>query len=215
MSAAGTWHGMRLLHRWWDRLAVYLPVMLMAVLAMLSYWLVRTAPSTPEPVSEKAKTHVPDYLMFDFTVRVFDGQGRLKSELSGREGRHFPDTDTVEIDAVRVRTFNPEGRLTTARAQRGLSNADGSEVQLFGQAVVVREAHAPPRGSAQERQELRSDFLHLFADNEAIRTHRPVELLRGRQDRFTADRMDYDNLDRVMRLQGRVRGEIAPRSSRP
>jgi len=214
MSATATRHGVRLLHRWWDRLAVYLPVMLMAVLAMLSYWLVRTAPSTPEPVSEKATTHVPDYQMFDFTVRVFDVQGRLKSELSGREGRHFPDTDTVEIDGVRVRTFNAEGRVTTARAERGLSNADGSEVQLTGQAVVVREAHAPARGPAQERQELRSEFLHLFADTEVIRTHRPVELLRGRQDRFTADRMDYDNLDRVMRLQGRVRGEIAPRQAR-
>ena len=207
-------YGLRRLHRWWDRLAVYLPVMLMAVLAMLSYWLVRTAPSAPDPVAETVPSHVPDYQMSNFTVRVFDDQGRLKSELSGREGRHFPDTDTVEIDAVRVRTFNPEGRVTTARAQRGLSNADGSEVQLFGQAVVVREAHAPPRGTAQERQELRSEFLHLFADTEAIRTHRPVELLRGGRDRFTAERMDYDNLDRVMRLQGRVRGEIAPRQPR-
>ena len=214
MSTAVARQGVRRLQRWWDRLAVYLPIMLMAVLAMLSYWLVRTAPLAPDPVPEKAASHVPDYQMFDFTVRVFDDQGRLKSELSGREGRHFPDTDTVEVDGVRVRTFNPEGRVTTARAERGLSNADGSEVQLIGQAVVVREAHTPTRGPAQERQELRSEFLHLFADTEAIRTHRPVELLRGRQDRFTADRMDYDNLDRVMRLQGRVRGEIAPRQAR-
>lgn len=212
MSAA-TVRGVRRLHRWWDRLAVYVPVMLMAVLAMLSYWLVRTAPSAPDPVAETAPSHVPDYQMFDFTVRVFDDQGRLKSELAGREGRHFPDTDTVEIDAVRMRTFNAEGRITTARARRGLTNADGSEVQLMGQAVVVREAQASVRASAQERQELRSDFLHLFADTEAIRTHRPVELLRGNRDRFTADRMDYDNLDRVMRLQGRVRGEIAPRQA--
>ena len=152
--------------------------------------------------------------MFDFTVRVFDDQGRLKNELSGREGRHFPDTDTVEIDAVRVRSLHPEGRVTTARAERGLSNADGSEVQLIGQAVVVREPFTPARGPAQQRQELRSEFLHLFADTESIRTHRPVELLRGSQDRFTAERMDYDNLDRVMRLHGRVRGEIAPRQTR-
>ena len=212
MSAAPA-PGWRRISRWWDRVAVYLPIMLMALLAMLSYWLVRTAPGAPEPVAETAPSHVPDYQMFDFTVRVFDGQGQLKSELWGREGRHFPDTDTVEIDAVRLRTLNPEGRVTTARAQRGLSNADGTEVQLIGQAVVVREAHAPTRGPAQQRQELRSDFLHLLADTEVIRTHRPVELLRGGRDRFSAERMEYDNLDRVVRLQGRVRGELAPRQA--
>ena len=209
MSTAAL-HGLR---RWWDRLAVYLPIMLMAVLAMLSYWLVRTAPPLLDAPAQTAPSHVPDYQMSDFTVRVFDGEGRLKSELSGRQGRHFPDTDTVEVDGVRVRSLHPSGRVTTAQAERGLSNGDGSEVQLIGQAIVVREAHTPARGPVQQRQELRSEFLHLFADTEAIRTHRPVELLRGKQDRFTADRMDYDNLDRVMRLQGRVRGEIAPRQT--
>jgi hypothetical protein len=33
--------------------------------------------------------------------------------------------------------------------------------------------------------------------------------LRG-TDQFTADRLDYDNLDRVMQMQGRVRGTLAP-----
>jgi lipopolysaccharide export system protein LptC len=36
-----------------------------------------------------------------------------------------------------------------------------------------------------------------------------VELIRG-NDRFTADSMDYDNLDRIMNLQGRVRGVLVP-----
>ena len=128
MSTAAL-HGLR---RWWDRLTVYLPIMLMAVLAMLSYWLVRTAPPLLDAPAQTAPSHVPDYQMSDFTVRVFDGEGRLKSELSGRQGRHFPDTDTVEVDGVRVRSLHPSGRVTTAQAERGLSNGDGSEVQLIG-----------------------------------------------------------------------------------
>ena len=191
------------LRRMWDRVAVYTPVMLMAVLAMASYWLVRNAPQSSRPEVEAAPRHVPDYFMQDFSVRIFDADGQLKSEITGKKGRHFPDTDTVEIEQVFVRIFHRQGRVTTARAQRALTNADGSEVQLFGDAVVVREA--------QPTQELRSDFLHLFADTEAIRTHRPVELLRGKQERFVADAMEYDNLDRVLRLKGRVRGEIQPR----
>jgi lipopolysaccharide export system protein LptC len=198
------------LRQWWDRVALYMPIFLMAALAMASYWLVRNAPQMGGPDTEAAPRHVPDYFMHDFAVRVFDANGKLKSELTGKQGRHYPDTDTVEIDQVFVRTFNNEGRITTATAKRGLTNADGTEVQLFGDAVIVREPFVS-KGQAQPQQELHSEFLHLFADTEAIRTHLPVVLLRGQKDRFTADSMDYDNLDRLMRLKGRVRGEIEPR----
>lgn len=201
---------MKALRQLWERLALYLPIFIMAGLAMASYWLVRNAPQIAGPELEAAPRHVPDYYMNDFSVRVFDAQGKLKSELIGQQGRHYPDTDTVEIDQVFVRTFNNEGRVTTARAKKGLTNADGSEVQLFGSAVIVREPFIL-RGQTLPQQELRSEFLHLFADTEAIRTHLPVELLRGKGDRFTADSMIYDNLDRVMRLKGRVKGEIEPR----
>jgi lipopolysaccharide export system protein LptC len=36
-----------------------------------------------------------------------------------------------------------------------------------------------------------------------------VELVRG-NDRFTADTLDFDNLEQVMLLQGRVRGMLVP-----
>ena len=201
---------MKALRQLWDRASIYLPLVLMAVLAMASYWLVRNAPQMGEPEMQSAPRHVADYFMHDFSVRVFDANGKLKSELTGKQGRHYPDTDTVEIDQVFVRTFNNEGRVTTARAQRGLTNADGTEVQLFGNAIIVREPFVQ-RGLVQPQQELHSEFLHLFADTEAIRTHLPVELWRGKEDRFFADSMDYDNLERVLRLKGHVRGEIQPR----
>ena len=34
-----------------------------------------------------------------------------------------------------------------------------------------------------------------------MKSHKPVELMRG-NDRFTADSLDYDNLDRVLELRG-------------
>jgi lipopolysaccharide export system protein LptC len=40
-----------------------------------------------------------------------------------------------------------------------------------------------------------------------------VELTRG-NDRFTADSLDYDNLDQVMELRGRVRGVLVPGAGR-
>jgi len=203
------------LRRWVDRFAAYLPIVLMGLMAMTTYWLVRNAPVTMEPTPKQAPRHVPDYYMRDFSVKVFGVDGRLKGEVVGKEGRHFPDTDTLEIDEPRIRILNADGRLTTAVAKRGLVNADGSEVQLFDKAVVVREAMATNKqGVALPRTELQSDFLHVFANTEEVRSHLPVVLVRGVGHRFTADGLAYDHLGRVIELTGRVRGTLLPRQDK-
>jgi lipopolysaccharide export system protein LptC len=198
----------------WDRLVVYLPILLMGLMAMTTYWLVRNTPVMGEAELEADPRHVPDYFMRDFSVKVFGADGKLKSEMVGVEGRHFPDTDTLEIDLPRIRIINPEGRLTTAVAKRGLINSDGSEAQLFDKAVVVREATTNGQGTVVPRTELQSDFLHLFANTEEVRSHLPVVLVRGAGDRFSGDGMAYDNLDQVMQLKGRVRGTLLPRQDK-
>ena len=199
--------------RVWDRLSVYLPIVLMGLLALTTYWLVRTAPKPLAPEPEAAARHEPDYYMRDFVLKVYGADGKLKNEVIATEGRHYPDTDTLELDQPRIRTFNAQGRSTTARGVRGISNADGSEVQLFNQAVVAREAFTNDKGVIQERSELQSDFLHVFANTERVRTHLPVVIIRGVNDRFTADKMDFDNLDQLMQLDGRVRGTLIPRNT--
>jgi lipopolysaccharide export system protein LptC len=201
------------LRQTWDRLAVYFPIFLMGLMAMSTYWLVRNTPLLAEVELEAAPRHVPDYFMRDFSVRVFGADGKLKSEILGLEGRHYPDTDTLEIDHPHIRAYGSDGRLTISQAERGVINADGSEAQLFKKAQVIREALQTPQGVILPRTELRSDFLHVFANTENVRSHLPVEMVRGNGDRFTADSMVYDNLERVLELKGRVRGTLAPRSA--
>jgi lipopolysaccharide export system protein LptC len=197
--------------RVFDRLAVYLPLLLMGLMAMSTYWLVRNTPSVVEAEQDAPLRHEPDYFMRDFSVKVFAEDGRLKSEMVGTEGRHYPDTDTLEVDRPRIRVLSTEGRVTTAVAARGLINADGSQAQLFGKALVVREASTNAQGVVTPRSELHSDFLHFFADTEQVRSHLPVLLVRGAGNRFTSQEgITYDNLDRVMQLTGRVRGTLLP-----
>ncbi len=196
--------------RAWDRVTIYLPVILMGVLAAGTYWLARNTPSFSAPSVQQPLTHEPDYFLRKFSVKSFDPSGRLKSEINGTEARHFPDTDTLEVDQPRIRSYDEKGALTIATARRALSNADGSELQLIGDAVVVREAR-DAQGQPQPKLEIRGEFLHLFMQAERIRSHKPVTLQRG-GDVFTSDRLDYDNLERVLQMQGRVRGTLASRS---
>lgn len=194
----------------WDRISIYLPVIVMALAALGTWRLMRLAPAPQAPEQQRAARHEPDYFMRDFSVKTFDASGRLQSEIVGQEARHYPDTDTLEIDQPRMRSFDAEGHLTRASARRALSNADASEVQLFGNAIVVREAITGTQGeTATPRMEFRSEFLHTFVRTERVTSHLPVVLTRG-ADHFAGDVMEYDNLDRVLRLTGRVRGVLVP-----
>jgi lipopolysaccharide export system protein LptC len=200
---------MKLVRDGLDRATLYLPVILTAMLALGTYWLARNAPKLLEPTVAQAPTHEPDYFMRGFVVKNFLPTGELRSELFGKEGRHYPDTDTLEVDQVRLRSVSPQGLTTRATANRSLSNADASEVQLFGNAVVVRDAAAGAGGVPLPRLEFRGEFLHAFINTERVRSHLPVTLIRG-TDQFTADTLDYDNVSGVANLQGRVRGVLMP-----
>lgn len=197
-----------------DRVTIYLPIIVVAVLALGTYWLVRNAPKILGPTPKVAAVHEPDYFMRDFVIKNFLANGDLRSELYGKEGRHYPDTDTLEVDDVRLRSISPEGLTTRASAKRGLSNADGSEVQLFGDAVVTREASTGTKGQAVPTMEFRGEFLHAFIDTERVTSNKPVTITRG-ADRFTADTLDYDNLSGVANLKGRVRGLLVPGIAQP
>ena len=198
-----------LLRKGLDRVTIYLPVILTFALALGTYWLVRNAPRLLEASAPQVPVHEPDFFMRGFVVKNFLPSGDLRSELFGKEGRHFPDTDTLEVDQVRLRAISADGLITRATATRGLSNGDGSELQLFGNAVIVRDAAVSPNGSPIPRLEFRGEFLHVFVDTERVKSHLPVTLKRG-EDQFTADTLDYDNLTGVANLQGRVRGLLMP-----
>ncbi len=192
-----------------DRLTLYLPVLLMGALAMATYWLVRSTPAQSDVVAAAAVQHLPDYFMREFAVKTFDSRGKLKSEVKGRETRHFPDTDTLEIDQVLIHSFDEQGHLTTATARQALTNGDASEVTLLGDARVLRAATVSPVGKVQPAMSFQGEQLLALVNTEQVSSKLPVILTRGK-DQFTADSMNYDNQQQVIQMQGRVKGVLFP-----
>ena len=197
------WH-LRLL----ELLTAYLPVLVMALLALGTWWLVKNTPLPEGERAEVAPRHEPDYTMTDFKVQRFSADGAMRVQIDGDRMRHYPDTDTLEIDNPRIRAIAPDGRVTIASARRALANGDGSEVQLMGMAQVLREAVAK-----QDAIEFRGDFLHAFLNTERVRSHLPVVVRSGATE-VRADGMEYDNLAQVVDLKGRMRAVFAPPARR-
>jgi lipopolysaccharide export system protein LptC len=204
----------RKLLRAWDRFSLYLPTMLMALLALVTYWLVQITPSPSPPAAQKPARTDPDYFMKNFSVRTYHESGRLRSEVFGRSAKHFPADDVLEIEAVRIRSYDERGRLTTAVADRAITDSAGTEVQLMGKAVVVREPLQGATGRQAQRIEFRGEHLHAHIETERVVSRRPVEIRRG-QEVFQADSLDFDNAQQWMQMQGRVRGTLTPRGAQP
>lgn len=199
---------MHLFKEAWERFLLYLPLVFMGLLALASYWLVRSTPALVASDVARPVRHDPDYFLESFTLKTFDAAGRIRSEVYGAKARHYPDTQWLEIDGIRIRSFDEHGRLTTAQADHGLTNEDTSQVQLMGNAVVVREPDAKSQDGSS-RMEFRGEFLHAFMQTEVVQSHKPVQLLRG-ADRFSADSMHYDNVEQQLQLKGRVRASLVP-----
>jgi lipopolysaccharide export system protein LptC len=193
---------------WWARaleqISSYLPMLLMALLALGTWWLVKNTPVDGPPRAVAPPRHEPDYTMTQFVVRRFAPDGTLSAEIEGDMLRHYPDTDTLEIDNVRLRALAPDGRVTRATARLALANGDGSEVQLRGGAHVVREGITP-----EETVEFRGEFLHAFLDAERVSSHLPVTVTQGGAE-IRADAMSYDHLERVVQLTGPVSATFPP-----
>ena len=187
-----------------DTVSAYLPLLLMALLALGTWWLVKNTPLFENQRVQAPLRHEPDYSMTQFMVQRFAPGGAMRVQIEGDRMRHYPDTDTLEIDNPRIRTLAPDGRVTVATARTALSNGDGSEVQLSGGAHVVREV-----GANHEAIEFRGEFLHYFGNAERVVSHLPVIMKQGRTE-VRADAFAFDNLSRVVDFKGRVRAVFAP-----
>ena len=186
-----------------DLAATYLPLLLMLLLALGTWWLVRNTPGPDVPTEAPLSREEPDYTMDRFVVERFDKDGRLKMRLQGERLRHFADTDLIEIDEPHVRAVAADGRITLAQARRAVANGDGSEVQLIG------DARVDSRGPRGEPIQVRGEFLHAFLNTERLHSHLPVVVTSEGND-FRATGMDYDHLTGKLQLQGKMRALLQP-----
>lgn len=198
----------------WGAIALYLPLLIMGTLALATYWLYRNTPLAAPAQPTRAERHEADYFMKEFALRTFSPQGTLKSEVRGQVMHHYPDTDTVEIEQVRMLSYDDNRQLTLATASKAISNADGSEVQLLGHAQIVREAWVNPQGAPMPRMAFEGEFLHVFVNTERVKSHKPVLLTRG-TDRIEAATLDFSYLDRAASFDGRVSATLGGKAAKP
>jgi len=195
------------LKRFWDTVSSYLPVLLMLIFAMFTYWLLQVTPKAIKKEVVLPRAHIEDYFMKGFAVTTYEPDGDIKAHILGRYARHFADTDNLEIEGPHLYGQSMSNtkslQKSDAVANVAISNADATQIELKGNVELVKQDWSTTKSSPITLR-IKSEYLQINSDLERVYSNLPVEITRGLQT-ISADSMEYDNLERHMHLSGNVK----------
>lgn len=201
---------------WLARLQSVAPLLLAAALAGFTWWLVSSSPEPAAPPRAEPERGVPDYELASARLARFDARGRLESVLDGERMRHYPASQTLEIDRMQLAARHPDGRRMQAEALRGEWNEGSGVATLTGGADVRLSPAAPsltlsPRGASAAPRDgvtrLVGEQLRLNTQARVVSSTQPVVLTRDGSE-VRAQSLEHDEGTGLTLLGGRVHGRI-------
>jgi len=179
------------------------PLALMLSLAMLTFYLERMV--RDEDTAPAKRRHDPDYVITNFTSTTFDREGKPLNVLSAVRMVHFPDDDATELEAPRVVQTKPGEPRMSVQAERGAMSADGEEIFLYDNVVMVREGDA-----TRPEARLTTSFLHIVRERSLVRTDREVTIVEDNRS-LRGRGMEYNSDSQVFTLMADVHGRFEPK----
>lgn len=151
----------------------FFPVIVLAILAGLSFWLQSTV--DPGEVRHDGKfRHDPDAIADNIVVRRFDETGQVKYRLIAPYLVHFPDDDTSEATSPTLISYRP-GMPTVS------ITADHAKVTANGEVAHLRDNVRVTRAATGNRPELvaTTDTLTAHTEEGYAVTDSPVKITQG------------------------------------
>jgi lipopolysaccharide export system protein LptC len=184
-----------------DKLTAYLPLLLMVLLALGTWWLVKNSPQAPKEAAPRVVTGEPDYTLSGFGLRRFAADGSLQLTLEGQQLHHYPDSDRIEIEEVRLSTPGTNGPATLATARQARADGKATDVEL------LRGATIKARLADGQALEMNSDYLRVQVAQQRVSTHQPVDLRVGTQT-VKAGGLVWENPARTLELKPPIRATL-------
>jgi len=188
------------------RASTLFPIVLVAVLAGLTFWLERLVQG-PEGQAPHRAPGVPDFVVENLKATTMNAAGEAEYSLSATRMAHFPAGDTTEVEAPRlVQWQTGEGKdapPVRVAAERGTVTGDGKELHLRGNVVITRDA-------AKEGTALRMEtsYLQMIPDANIARTPEHVTIAWD-GSRLEGVGMEFNQDKRELVLRSQVSGIYA------
>jgi lipopolysaccharide export system protein LptC len=189
----------------------FLPMLLMAVLTLGTYWMVQM--NEPNLDTEKQKRHVPDYIMDGIVVTTLGPEGNTKFRVVGQKLVHYEDDASSEIDWPIARRFHETKPAITVKSDKGFLDGDMTVLDLVGNASLTRPAQAASATQAgSARLFMSSSKFTVLMNEDIVKTNRPVNLEQGLSIMTSQEGAIFDNVHQKLTMIGQVKGRIESES---
>lgn len=184
-----------------SRYGNWFPLVLLGVLAALTFWLDRLV--QPPQQAPGVPRGEPDYIVDGLSAVRMDREGRVKHTLLAQKMTHYPDSDTTVLVEPKFVSHSDASVPVTVTSREARVSGNGEDVYFQKDVRVVR-ASSSSRGELV----LETDYLHVIPDANVAKTDRPVTL-RDASGVVQASGLELNSETRVLNLQGPVKGTFS------
>jgi lipopolysaccharide export system protein LptC len=184
-----------------DRWLAYVPVLMLAGLALLTYWLdQRVQPGSRARGGGSARA--PDYIVDEFTATRMNLDGTPRYAVSAKRMLHYPDDNSALLERPELSHFDAKRAPVIIRADEGSLSANGEEAVFSGNVLVRRHAFAD-----NPEMTLSTSRLEVIPNRDLAKTDREVRLTSGNST-LTSVGLELNNATRTVKLLSKVRGSF-------
>ncbi len=185
-----------------------LPLLALAMLALLAFWLNQTVSRAVAPKASVLK-HEPDAIAENFSARQLGDDGSVRYTLQAKKMLHYADDDSTHLEAVFFDGKPQDSKLKeqpfSVSAQNARMSKNGEEVFLEGRVELIKQA-TPDSPQAT----IRTSKLRLVPDAGLAQTAEQVEI-RSENSFIVGNQFLYNNKTRSIKLaQVKARYAVQP-----
>ncbi len=185
-----------------ERLTAWFPLLLLAILAALTFWLDR-AVQPPAGTRDGATRHDPDYIVDKVSAMRTTADGGIKHTLFAEKMVHYPDDDSTYLQSPKFMSYASGKAPITITSREALMSKNGENVYFQDEVRVTRAAYDDKSELAMQ-----TSYLHVIPDDNIARTDRPV-VITDANIVVNAIGLELNGETRILQLKSRVKGIYA------
>jgi len=185
-----------------DRLITWSPLILVALLATMSFWLDRKV-QPPAHRPDGSTRHDPDFIVEGFSAVKMNPDGTRRYALAAKRMVHFPDDNSTQLELPRLVYFDYERAPVTIRSETAEAVQGGDDVFFRGDVQIIRSAYASNAELA-----VFTSFLHVIPDKDLAKTDKPVRMVEGNSTASSVG-LEFNNVTREIKLLSEVKASYA------
>ena len=182
------------------RWIAWAPVLLLAALAGLTWWLDQKVQSPGAGHTNAADA--PDFVVDHFQATRMNLDGTQRYEVIAKKMVHYAEKDSSVLDEPQLFHYDPQSATMSIRANQGILSNNGEDAYFVGDVHVHRAAYG-----TNSEMSLLTTYLHVLPDQDLAQTDREVTLTNGNST-LNGVGLEFNNKTHEMKLLSKVKGQF-------